>query len=690
LEHLKTLATLESLSVGQAKITDAGLVCLKGLSQLKRISLEGCRGINGTGLQHLKGQTSLKELDLKYTSANDAGLKGLSGLTSLETLRLTGCREITDSGLEHLKALATLKTLELSFTGISDAGLANLTGLTSLETLNLQGTKVSGSGLAHLKAATRLKKLTLYGSNISNADMVHLKQLTQLEELNLGKTEISRRLASLTGAPFIKVEASKYTEVGYYGRDVESMIRDLLDAAINLVTARKRTEVEEPAKERVEERLLDLLVPPSEWESDNDDDRGDESLKRHERTREKFRKKLRAGELEERMVELTVEQRQSPVQVFSNMGMEQMDIDLQGMLERMMPRQSRVREVTIKEARRILLDQETEALMDRDAIDVLDPGWQRKWRSNFATLQMAGDADEDLVMDGWTDIAQRIRRRVIEEMSKPDAEISPDIVAQVYLECDDEKMQEIRARVDEIVEDPTTAEALKPWYRQLCKRPCFHDEYLQAYNVPTCHLIDTDGRGVDRIDETGVWANGEHFELDCVVLASGFEVHLAHSATYETVGRGGLTLSEHWSDGMRSLHGAHVHGFPNLFVEGLSQGARLISNITHNLDEVGLNIAAVIAHTLDTGVDEVEATAEAERSWMELLDTAPDSLLSNPDCTPGYYNNEGQDPTPADVRNARGYPAGPEPFFAFIEAWRRSGEFEGLEFRGGRRDAGGQ
>ena len=329
------------------------------------------------------------------------------------------------------------------------------------------------------------------------------------------------------------------------------------------------------------------------------------------------------------------------------------------------------------------IDERNNHPLDPEVVDALDPGWQRKWRTNFATLQMAGDADEDLVMDGWTDISQRIRRRVIEQMSKPDVEISPDLVAQAYLECDDEKMQEIRARVDEIVQDPATAEALKPWYRQLCKRPCFHDEYLQAYNVPTCHLIDTDGQGVDRIDETGVWANGEHFELDCVVLASGFEVHLSHSATYETVGRDGLALSEHWSDGMRSLHGAHIHGFPNLFVEGLSQGARLISNITHNLDEVGLNIAAVIAHALDTGVDEVEATAEAERSWMELLDTAPDSLLSNPDCTPGYYNNEGQDPTPADVRNARGYPAGPEPFFTFIEAWRRSGEFDGLEFRGG-------
>lgn len=195
------------------------------------------------------------------------------------------------------------------------------------------------------------------------------KNIIMIGPTGVGKTEITRRLAGLTGAPFIKVEASKYTEVGYYGRDVESMVRDLLDAAINLVTAQKREEVEEIAKQRVEDRLLDLLVPGPEWDA-SDETEHEENLKRHERTREKFRKKLKAGELEERQVELTVEQRQSPVQVFSSMGgMEQMDIDFQSMFEKIMPRQSRDREVTVAEARQILLDQEAEALMDRDAIN---------------------------------------------------------------------------------------------------------------------------------------------------------------------------------------------------------------------------------------------------------------------------------------------------------------------------------
>lgn len=193
------------------------------------------------------------------------------------------------------------------------------------------------------------------------------KNIMMIGPTGVGKTEITRRLARLTGAPFIKVEASKYTEVGYYGRDVESMIRDLVEAAIGIVRASKRLEVIDRAQERVEERLLELLVPKLEYETDPE--KRKELAERHERSREKFRKKLRNGELEESRIELDVEQRHSPVQVFSNMGVEQMDMDLQGMLERMMQRQSSHRELKVEEARRVLLEQEIEQLMDRDAIN---------------------------------------------------------------------------------------------------------------------------------------------------------------------------------------------------------------------------------------------------------------------------------------------------------------------------------
>jgi cation diffusion facilitator CzcD-associated flavoprotein CzcO len=310
----------------------------------------------------------------------------------------------------------------------------------------------------------------------------------------------------------------------------------------------------------------------------------------------------------------------------------------------------------------------------------LEPGWQQKWLMNFATLQTGGFADEDLVKDGWTDISQRIRDRVIADAG---ADFTPEAMMRAYKDSDDEKMTEIRARVDSIVVDHATADALKPWYRQLCKRPCFHDEYLQAYNEPGAHLVDTDGKGVERIDETGVFVGGVHYELDCLIFASGFEVgtDYARRSGFETAGRGGHMLSEVWADGMQSMHGLHVRGFPNLFIVGPSQGGNLISNITHNLTEAGATIAAVVAHVLEISADEVEVTEEAEQAWVRLVETSTRMLLGDSDCTPGYYNNEGRAMGRRERLNGGGYPEGPVAYFRYIDAWRNSGDFEGLEFR---------
>ena len=312
----------------------------------------------------------------------------------------------------------------------------------------------------------------------------------------------------------------------------------------------------------------------------------------------------------------------------------------------------------------------------------LKPGWQHEWLMNFATLQTGGFADEDLVKDGWTDIAVRVRDRAMAEMASTGI-LDLDTLQRAFEASDDEKMTEIRARVDAIVKDPNTAAALKPWYRQLCKRPCFHDEYLQAYNRPNVHVVDTKGRGVARIDATGAWVSEAHYDLDCLVFASGFEVgtDYARRSGFETVGRDGRKLSDYWADGMRSLHGIHVHGFPNLFVVGPAQGAALISNITHNLVEAGTTIAAVVAHARNTGAGEVEVTAAAEQAWVEPLETAELRFLGNPDCTPGYYNNEGKPLGRRERLNVGGYPAGPVAYFQFIDHWRRSGKFEGLTFR---------
>jgi ATP-dependent HslUV protease ATP-binding subunit HslU len=190
------------------------------------------------------------------------------------------------------------------------------------------------------------------------------KNIIMIGPTGVGKTEIARRLAQLVGAPFLKIEATKYTEVGYHGRDVESMIRDLTEFAVGMVRQEQRQFVETRASERVTERLLDMLLPhSSSWDPEST-----EENERNQRSREKMKARLEAGELEDRMVELNIEQKAVPVQIFSNLGMEQMDVDFQNMFERIMPRQSQQRQVPLREARRILLEQETEALIDRQVV----------------------------------------------------------------------------------------------------------------------------------------------------------------------------------------------------------------------------------------------------------------------------------------------------------------------------------
>ena len=312
----------------------------------------------------------------------------------------------------------------------------------------------------------------------------------------------------------------------------------------------------------------------------------------------------------------------------------------------------------------------------------LEPGWQRKWMMNFTTLQTMGFADEDLVMDGWTDISLRIRDRMI-EIIKAGGEMGPETLLKAYEDSDDEKMSEIRDRVDSIVVDPRAAAALKPWYRQLCKRPCFHDEYLQSFNNPNTHLVDTDGKGVELIDETGAWVGGIHHELDCIVIASGFEVGTSYSrrSGYDVTGRGGQRLSDYWADGMRSLHGMNVHGFPNLFVPGFAQAANQIANVPQNYVENGLAIAEIMAHADGRGAVQVEPTKAAEDAWIDFITSVTRGIRGGMDCTPGYYNNEGREMGRREQMNSSGHPGGPIAFFQHLEQWRSTGEFEGLEFR---------
>jgi cyclohexanone monooxygenase len=327
---------------------------------------------------------------------------------------------------------------------------------------------------------------------------------------------------------------------------------------------------------------------------------------------------------------------------------------------------------------------------------VAKPGWQKRWMDNFVENTGGGLPTEDLINDGWTDISRRIREKALKgtplwlarfvtrlrkTLNRSPAQRDIGRLRAAFDEADVEKMEQIRARVDSVVSDESTAQKLKAWYSQLCKRPCFSDEYLPAFNSTNTTLVDTDGKGVERIDGTGLFVNGKHYEVDCIIYASGFEfgANFQLKTGFDLKGRGGKMLSDHWRTGLRTLHGIHVHGFPNFFAVQMNQAANYALNIPHNIVDHAKTIAHVVRHAEAAGFAEVEPTPEAEDSWVNLILTTGPSLIASPDCTPGFWNNEGQGWS-KEFRQAQGHPDGPEGFFRHIEAWRNNGAFAGLQF----------
>ena len=303
------------------------------------------------------------------------------------------------------------------------------------------------------------------------------------------------------------------------------------------------------------------------------------------------------------------------------------------------------------------------------------PGWHQQRMDNFNNLVSGVPQEVDLVHDGWTDLIGKLLVGIQQGRSK---DFSPEGMARAVELADFEKMEEIRARVDATVKDPKTAEALKPYYRQFCKRPCFHNEYLETFNRPNVTLVDTRGGGVERITAKGVVVDGKEYPVDCLIYASGFEVgtDYCRRAGLEIHGRGGESLSESWAKGIHSLHGMHVRGFPNCFIMSNAQ-AGFTASYPHMLNEQAKHLAYIVRKGIDAGARSIEVSPEAEQAWVQqCLSKARQMGDFLESCTPGYYNNEGK---PGERSAQDGFYGGGSPeFIRILEEWRKRETLPGL------------
>lgn len=314
------------------------------------------------------------------------------------------------------------------------------------------------------------------------------------------------------------------------------------------------------------------------------------------------------------------------------------------------------------------VDVRDNAPTDRAWAETLRPGWQRVRQDNFLSVVSGEPTDVDLTRDGWTSTAQLQRKVVSGAVARRVPEEERERLDELI---DAQKMNEIRARVDREVDDPETAELLKPWYRYMCKRPTFSDRYLPTFNRQNVTLVDTANTGgITRMTETSIVVGNREFEVDCVIFATGFEVGVSGvvSGSLPVVGRDGKTLLESWRRGPRTLHGTTSHGFPNLFHLSGVQSPNAV-NFVHILQDQAEHVTALITAAGDAGASYVEPTEEAEDAWAQTIqDTATDNSRFQVECTPGYYNGEG---TRTDAGGRAGsYSPGPVAFSSLIRTWR--------------------
>jgi cyclohexanone monooxygenase len=272
----------------------------------------------------------------------------------------------------------------------------------------------------------------------------------------------------------------------------------------------------------------------------------------------------------------------------------------------------------------------------------------------------------DLIQDGWSQLTHGMQRH-----AKPDM-TGEDMVELLQL-VDMEIMEGVRKRVETVVRDPATAESLKPWYDWLCKRPCFHDGYLDVFNQDNVTLVDTEGLGVDRIEGNVVVAGGQEIELDLLIFATGFELSPFETGSpLPVTGRDGRTLAEKWSEGATTLHGQHVHGFPNLLLSTTRQ-ASWENNFPFSQDVVATHLATLIRQALDEGVATIEVTEEAEADWVRFHEEKSwPSHARWKECTPSYFNQEGAGDDQLLLRNG-GFGGSIMELRDIFAAWRDDG-----------------
>ncbi len=337
-------------------------------------------------------------------------------------------------------------------------------------------------------------------------------------------------------------------------------------------------------------------------------------------------------------------------------------------------------------ARRLIVFQRTPTAVgprdDRptppDFADGLRPGWQRERMDNFTALLAGQPVERDLVDDAWTHYLGRIVSPTVPPGTPPEQ------VAAYSEAADLAVMEEHRARIAAVVDDPAVAEVLMPHYRYMCRRPCFHDGYLPTFNRPNVTLVDCP-QGVTAVTETGVVANGEHHDLDVLVFATGFEAEVTplwRRAGHPIIGRGGIELADEWRDGAQTLHGILTRGFPNLFLSpSPAQQGVGSTNHTHIMVTGADHIAETIAKLDAAGVRIADVGAAAQADWVARIEAAfRDRTEYLSSCTPSRITYDG-DPTRQNPRNASfgGFGGDYPGWTAILDEWRAAPDFPGLE-----------